>query len=92
MGMSASVSRLTSLKSFQLYRRSTPSVIAESPVNVNYQDPNDPTYRWDLYPGCQNLRELQLVDGYIWRRSSVGDRWVAREVPGAFDSWNESVL
>lgn len=34
---------------------------------------------WKFY--CSGLREVQLVDGYLWRRADATDAWRRRDLP-----------
>lgn len=47
---------------------------------------------WNKY--CPQLREVQLVDGYLWRRAHEKDCWAQRFFPPETDEdvWKTSVF
>jgi hypothetical protein len=47
---------------------------------------------WNKY--CPQLREVQLMDGYLWRRAHGNDSWAQRYFPPEADEniWKTSVF
>ena len=47
---------------------------------------------WNKY--CAHLKEVQLMDGYLWRRAHEKDSWAQRHFPPETDEdiWKASVF
>lgn len=91
------LSRLNQLHTFQFYESS-----GKPPVMTGDEEFEDELATeaqlkaliapWRSY--CPSLREVQLVDGYLWRRASAGDVWCQRTSPAytVDGDWCQSLL
>lgn len=58
----------------------------QGPGSANDEDVKELIIPWQRH--CRYLREVQFVEGIVWRRAFDGDEWCKRRLP-SFDRYRE---